>query len=227
MKESFAVSPFRRTALRALAWIAIPTVLIWGVAHAADGEQDRVLTYKAVHAKYGDIGTYINNIAVKDGVTTVTTQVRLRVRILGITAHREEGDRTEQWKDGRIVAFQSITMANGDRTEVRGAAKGDNFVVSAPFGTVDAPANVRLSNPWSANFIGATSMLSVDSGKLQPVSVDAGQKETVTIGGTPVETQRYDIASNPPYKVWLDSRRVPVMFSVADESGIVTFTLVK
>lgn len=227
MKESVAVGPFRRTALRVLAWAAISTPLIWGTAHAADGEQDRVLTYKAVHAKYGDIGTYINTIAAQDGATKVESHVRLRVRVLGITAHREEADRTELWKDGRIVAFHGVTTTNGDRTELRGEAKGDTFVMSAPFGTVDAPANVRLSNPWSANFIGATSMLSVDSGKLQPVSVDAGQKDTVTIGGTPVETQRYDIASNPPYKVWLDSRRVPVMFSVADESGIVTFTLVK
>ncbi|MCX7355111.1 MAG: DUF6134 family protein [Alphaproteobacteria bacterium] len=223
------MNPFRRTTFRALAWAALPILVTWGggAVRAADDGQNRVLSYKAVHAKYGDIGTYINTIAVKDGVTTVTTQVRLQVRILGITAHREAGDRTEQWKDGRIVAFQSITTANGDRTEVRGEAKGDVFAVTTSSGTVDAPANIRLSNPWSDNFIGATTMLSVDSGKIQPVNVSTGEKATVKIGGATVETLRYDITCKPPYKVWLDGNRVPVMFNVDDESGIVTFTVVK
>lgn len=218
-----------RFARFALALTAVAVLFAVGLAdaRATDAEQSRVLTYKAVHAKYGEIGTYSNTIAEKDGGTVVDTRVRLRVRVLGITAHREEADRTELWKDGRIVAFHGVTTTNGDRAEVRGEAKGDAFVVTAPTGTVDAPANVRLSNPWSANFIGATAMLLVDSGKIEPVSVQPGEKTTVTIAGAPVQAMRYGIASNPPYKVWLDENRVPVMFSVDDESGIVTFTLVK
>lgn len=223
------MNAFRRTQIRALAWAVLPILVAWdaGAVRAADDEQNRVLTYKAVHAKYGDIGTYSNTIAVKDGVTTVTNQVRLRVRVLGITAHREEGDRTEQWKDGRIIAFHGVTMINGDRTEVRGEAKGDAFAVTTPSGTVDAPANIRLSNPWSDNFIGATTMMAVDSGRIQPVGIGKGEKASVKIGGATVETLRYDIVSKPPYKVWLDGSNLPVMFNVDDESGIVTFTLVK
>lgn len=221
--------PLPRTAFRVLAWATIPLAVVWAspTPHAADSQQNRVLNYKAVHAKYGDIGTYSNTVAVKDGITTVTNQVRLRVRILGITAHREEGDRTEQWKDGRIIAFHGITLVNGDRTEVRGEAKGDSFAVTTPSGTVDAPANIRLSNPWSDNFIGATTMMAVDSGRIQPVSTGKGEKAPVKIGNATVEALRYDIVSKPPYKVWLDGSNVPVMFNVDDESGIVTFTLVK
>ncbi len=223
------MTPIRRAAFRALAWAAISMAIVWTAAapRAADGEQNRVLNYKAVHAKYGDIGTYSNIIAVKDGITTITNQVRLRVRVLGITAHREEGDRTERWKDGRLIAFHGITTVNGDSTEIRGEAKGDVFAITTPSGTVDAPANIRLSNPWSNNFIGATSMMAVDSGRVQPVSIGKGEKASVKIGGTMDETLRYDIVSNPPYKVWLDAGNVPVMFNVDDESGIVTFTLVK
>lgn len=221
--------PFPRIAFRALAWVAVTAVMVWvgAAASAADTEQNRVLTYKAVHAKYGDIGTYINTIAVKDGVTTVTNQVRLRVRVLGITAHREEGDRTELWKDGRLIAFHGVTTVNGDRSEVRGEAKGDVFAVTTPSGSVDAPANVRLSNPWSDNFIGAKSMMAVDSGRVQPVNIGPGEKAAAKIGGATMETQRYDIVSSPPYQVWLDGTKTPVMFNVDDESGIVTFTLVK
>ena len=229
MMEKMVMNPFRRTAFRALAWAALPILMTWGAGavRAADDGQNRVLSYKAVHAKYGDIGTYSNTIAVKDGVTTVTNQVRLRVRILGITAHREEGDRTELWKDGRLIAFHGITAVNGDRFEVKGEAKGDVFAVTTPSGTADAPANVRLSNPWSDNFIGATTMMAVDSGRLQPVSIGKGEKAPVKLGDATVESLRFNIVSTPPYQVWLDGNRVPVMFNVDDESGIVTFTLVK
>jgi len=219
--------PSDRATLRASA-SAVIALAVWAVvAPPAAAEQNRVLTYKAVHAKYGDIGTYSNTITVKDGITTVTNQVRLRVRVLGITAHREEGDRTEQWKDGRLIAFHGTTTVNGDRTEIRGEAKGDVFAITTPAGTVDAPANIRLSNPWSNNFIGATAMMAVDSGRIQPVSIGSGEKASVKIGGAMDETLRYDIVSSPPYKVWLDDSNVPVMFNVDDESGMVTFTLVK
>lgn len=223
------MNPLPRTAFVALAWVLAPIAVACfaNTARAADAGQNRVLTYKAVHAKYGDIGTYSNTIAVKDGVTTVTNQVRLRVRILGIIAHREEGDRTEQWKDGRLMAFQGITAVNGDRVEVKGEAKGDTFAVTTPSGTVAAPADIRLSNPWSDNFIGATMMMAVDSGRLQPVNVGKGEKTPVKLGDATVESLRFDIVSKPPYQVWLDGNRVPVMFNVDDESGIVTFTLVK
>lgn len=215
------------TVRSALLWASLSVALAWSGAatRAADGE--RVLTYTAEHARYGQIGTYSNIISTIGDITKVHTKVNLRVRVLGITAHREEADRTEQWKNGRLIAFNGVTVSNGDRTEVKGEAKGDQFVVFGPAGLVDAPANVRVSNPWSNNFIGATSMLFTDNGTTEPVSVSKGEKTTVTIGGAPVKATRYDIHSKPAYQVWLDADNVPVMFNVAHESGLVTFTLVK
>jgi hypothetical protein len=40
-----------------------------------------------------------------------------------------------------------------------------------------------------------------------------------------LRTQEYDISATPSYKVWLDERDVPVMFTVDDDSGLITFTL--
>lgn len=222
MKENVAM----RTTLRAATAALVLAATLAAPGRAAD-ESPRVLPYKAVHSKYGDIGTYINTVSVKDGVTTVQTQVRLRVRVLGITAHREEADRTEIWKDGRLVAFHGVTTTNGDRLEVKGEAKSDAFAITTPFGTSNAPTNIRISNPWSDNFIGATAMMAADSGKVQPVKVDQGEAASAKIGTATLETMRYDIASAPPYQVWLDASHVPVMFNVDDDSGIVTFTLVK
>lgn len=223
MKEGFTM----RMTLRALAGLFVLTMAAASTPiHAADNVVGPlVYTYQAVHAKYGQIGTYTNTVTVQDGVTTVQTQVRLRVRILGITAHREVADRTETWKDGKLVAFHGVTTTNGDKVEIKGEAKGDAFVITTPAGLVNAPADIRVSNPWSDNFIGATAMMSADSGKVQPVSVKPGVKVNDQIGTALLDLTRYDITSQPAYQIWLDGRRIPVMFNDDDESGMVTFTL--
>jgi hypothetical protein len=192
---------------------------------AAENVGPLVYTYQAVHAKYGPIGTYTNTVTAQDGVTTVQTRVRLRVRIMGITAHREEADRTETWKGGKLVAFLGVTTTNGDKVEIKGEAKGNAFVITTPAGTINAPADIRVSNPWSDNFIGATAMMSADSGKVQSVSVEPGVKVTTQIGTAMLNLTSYDIVSKPAYQIWLDGRRIPVMFNDDDESGMVTFTL--
>src|SRR5690349_8144274 len=97
-----------RTTLRPATAVLVLAAALAAPVRAAD-ESPRVLPYKATHSKYGEIGTYVNTVTLKDGVTTVQTQVRLRVRVLGIVAHREEADRTETWKDGRLVAFHGVT----------------------------------------------------------------------------------------------------------------------
>ncbi len=70
-------------------------------------------------------------------------------------------------------------------------------------------------------------MMRPDSGQLERVSVSGGQETVVTIDGTPVRAQKYEVDGATRYTVWLDSEGVPVMFVVDDNSGKVTFTLAR
>ena len=49
----------------------------------------------------------------------------------------------------------------------------------------------------------------------------------MTIDGTPVRAQKYEVDGATRYTVWLDGQGVPVMFAVQDDSGTVTFTLAR
>ena len=125
-----------------------------------------------------------------------------------------------------MVSFHGVTIKNGQRLEVQGEARGDGFIITSPRGTFTAPANIHPANPWSANFLGSDTMMRADTGVVEPVRVSGGNAASVTINGEALRAREYEIDGKTRYKIWLsEADQVPVMFSVDDDSGVVTFTL--
>jgi Family of unknown function (DUF6134) len=192
------------------------------VAPAAAAEQ---LQYRISHAMLGNIGTYSNTIVPNGKDVTVETRSHIDAKMLGIDMYREDSQRTEQWQGGRLVAFHSLTRTGHGTTQVDGVARGNQFLISTPQGTVAAPANVYPANPWSGNFVAASVMMRPDTGRLEPVSVSSGEPATVVLNNTSFATKRYQVSGKTKYTIWLDQRGIPLKFVVDDDSGKVTFTL--
>jgi hypothetical protein len=197
-----------------------------GDAHAmADGSKQ--LVYDVKHSVFGEIGSYTNLIEASGAVITIKTAAHFLVKALGVGLHREDAQRVEQWKGDRLIYFSGVTVKNGDTTEVKGQADGNNFVINSPAGTITAPASIKPANPWSMLSIKSTEMMRVDTGKVEPVQVkDVGQTN-VSVAGASTTAREYDITGTTKYKVWFDQSGTPVMFVVDDDSGEVTFTLKK
>jgi hypothetical protein len=155
----------------------------------------------------------------------VETQIHLAVRILGIVVHREDAERAEVWNGNRLSVFHGTTIANGETTKINGQAGPDGFTVTSPQGVVVAPADIRPSNPWSAGFLTSNTMLRSDTGLVEQVTITGPKAGAVKVGKDSIQAREYDIAATPSYRIWLDSTDTPVVFSVADDSGLVTFTL--
>ena len=185
----------------------------------------RLLRYRASHSVFGNIGTYSNNIDEQGSMTVVRTQIHLLVSVLGVVLHREDADRSERWSGNRLVEFHGVTTANGQASEIWGEARSDGFAVTSAQGTIVAPENVRPSNPWSAGFLDADTMMRTDSGTVERVRISPPMSAAVMISNATIQTREYDISAAPSYKVWLDERDVPVMFAVNDKSGLVSFIL--
>jgi Family of unknown function (DUF6134) len=194
----------------------------------AAGPAAEVLRYSVKHAVYGDIGTYTNVVERSGGDTTVLTEAHFKVSLLGIVLHREDAQRQERWRGGRLIFFHGVTIKNGQRLEVRGEAEGDGFVIDSPRGTVTAPADIRPANPWSASFLGSDTMMRVDTGAVEPVRISGGGETTVAVDGARLAAREYEISGRTRYQVWLsEPQQVPVKFTVDDDSGVVTFTLAR
>jgi hypothetical protein len=218
---------FAGQTVQAFALAGVLLVGVLGGAARAVAESPRELVYDVKHSVFGDIGTYSNLIEASGAIITIKTAAHFLVKAMGVGLHREEAQRVEQWQGDRLIFFHGITVKNGDKTEVQGEAKGNNFVINSPLGTITAPASIKPANPWSTRSIESTEMMRVDTGKVEKVTVSGGGQTNVSIGGVSTPVKEYDILGSTKYKVWIDNHDVPVMFVVDDDSGEVTFTLKK
>lgn len=186
------------------------------------------LDYSVNHSKYGNIGTYTNVVDTEGPVTTVTTHLNVQVKFLGISAYHQTADRVEKWNGGRLVYLHSVTDTKGKPVEVTGIAQGDHFMVTTPNGVQQAPADVRVSNPWSPTVINGNTILTPDDGTISNMQISGPQSTMIQAANSNEPAKQYDIdlpALNEKYQVWFDSSGTPVKFDKIDKSGTVTFTL--
>ena len=135
-----------------LAWLAITMVgFIAGLLAAgpAVAQGSAQFTYRVNHSVFGDIGTYTNIVEPSRDGTTVKTKAHFEVKMLGVRLHREDADRTERWQGNRLVSFHGVTDKGDGPQEVKGEARGNNFVITSSQGTVSAPASIHPATwPW-------------------------------------------------------------------------------
>jgi hypothetical protein len=212
------------------AWLAMSIVGVLG-AFVTIGpvmaEDSAQFVYQVHHSVFGDIGTYTNTVEPsRDGIT-VKTQAHFEVKMLGVRIHHEDAQRTERWQGNRLVAFRGVTDKGDGPVEVKGEARGNNFIITSPEGTITAPASVHPANPWSSNFLHSNTMMRPDTGKIEQVRIGSGQETAVKLDSASIPAVKYEVDGSGKYTVWLDDRGVPVKFVVEDDTGKVTFTLAK
>jgi Family of unknown function (DUF6134) len=213
-----------------MTWIAVAILGVLGGAlgaGAAAAETPAEFSYRVTHSVLGEIGNYTNIIEPSRDGTTVQTRAHFEVKMLGVKMYHEDAERTEHWQGNRLVSFRGVTDKGQGPAEVKGEARGNNFVITSPEGTVTAPWSVHPANPWSSNFLHSNTMMRPDSGKLEQVRVGPGEETTVKLDGAAIPAVKYEVDGTTKYTVWLDSRGVPVQFVVDDNTGKVTFTLAK
>jgi hypothetical protein len=207
-----------------MAAITAAFVLTAGAAEAAPFR----LLYRVSHSTYGVIGTYTNIIDKIGNATTVTTEGRIRVGLLGVTLYRQDMDRVERWNGDRLVSFHGVTKTN-DRppVELNGAAQGDRFVVRSPFGEFDAPAGVRPANPWSAAVLKGETLFTTDRGIVENVQIQGGETVSVSLADRSVQAKHYHIdrGNGRSYEVWIDNAGTVVKFSLVNTNATIAFTL--
>jgi hypothetical protein len=215
--------------------LTVPAVVLalgigWPASTAADSltqNGPRIFEYKIRHALYGDIGTYTNIIETSGDAVNVHSSLRIAVKFLGLAMYREEAERREQWIGDRLVDFRSVTEKNGERIEVTGQARGDSFVIKAPWGTAEAPSDVRPSNPWSAKMLAPKTVMSTTTGRLFQPRVRISAEELTMPDGQRRKLRQYEIVTDKREFVWLDDQDVPVVFGTDDEGARVEFVLVR
>ena len=172
-------------------------------------------------------GTYKNIVERRGDTVAVRSTLDIAVRFLGIPVYRQAGERLERWHGDRLIEFRSVTRKNGETLEVTGEARDDAFVVKGPEGIVQAPKDVRPSNPWSVKMLNAETMMSTSTGKVMPARVKGGAEDIVLFNGKPRKLRRFDVQSDKQEFVLLDERDVAVVFGTENDGSRVEFVLTR
>lgn len=181
--------------------------------------------YRIHHPDHGEIGTYTNRITRRGDTVNVDTEIRIAVAIAFVTVYRLEADRHEQWRDGRLIAYSSVTAKNGKTTRVEGRAEADAFLVEGPKGRFVGPAGVWPANPWSPGIVAAEAIMGAGTGRIYEARVSDRGEETVEVNGRRIPARRYGIVTNEPHELWFDALGRLVKFTSIEDGNVITLTL--
>ncbi|HXS41336.1 MAG TPA: DUF6134 family protein [Stellaceae bacterium] len=183
--------------------------------------------YAVEHPTYGNIGTYTNTVLRSGDNVQVKTQLHIAVKVLGVRLFHQDADRTEEWKDGRLVAFHSDTDDNGKKIDVSGTARGGNFVILSPRGTITAPPQVHPSNPWAPQVLDTDMMMSSKTGQVLPVSVTDTGLTAVDFDGKKMQLHQFFVDSDKHQVVWVDDNGVVQAFQTEERGTRINFVLMR
>ncbi len=217
-----------RRAPRALAragfflWLLVAlSAPVWAV-----GPEDRVLEYQILRGGW-EIGRHRVEIRRLGDRLTVETQVRIAVKFAFITVYRYALDARETWRDGRLVALESVTDDDGKRYAVSAVSEGDVVRVDNGGAGWTAPATIVPSSLWRRDMLESNLLIGIKRGNALAVSVAEAGRETVTVHGRPLSATRYVVSGDLTRELWYgpDGMLVRVRFFTGRDGSEIVYVL--
>lgn len=202
----------RRAALTTLgAAIAAPSVLRASVAGA------RRFT---VLRDGDDIGFQTNKVVQQGDSTIHTCQIRLKIKVLGITAYRYEMDFEEEWRGGELVSLNSTCNDDGDDAYARVKREGDGLMIDGSGYQGPCPLGVATTSYWSFDFMRRKTWISTQSGDMLPMSATNVGPAKIAGPSGPVTADRWDVKGGYDVSVfYLDGEWLSISFDAGGETA--------
>lgn len=180
--------------------------------------------YQIHHSKYKNIGKHSLTFSRSGKDVTVDVSVKIKVKILFITAHSLVSDRKETWRGGQLVGYTAHTRENKELIDVSARAEGTKFIVEGPDGKAEANGPVFPTNPWNPDIVKAKLLMDTKTGKLLKVSIAAAGEDSVEVAGKAVKTRKYAISGDMERELWFDTNGNLIRFRFVKDGKTLTFT---
>jgi hypothetical protein len=181
--------------------------------------------YRIRHAVFGEIGQHQVGVRYEGRRVVVEHATQLRVRLLGITAHEREFRCTEVWQGERLIAFEALTIDNGERFEVKAQAVGDHLMIDSAAGRIMAPADTVPSQPALERAASRSVVFDVRTGETLAATTRFAGREWLKLGsGAPVETTRYETTGELEQTVWYDTNGLFARWRLWRQGAAITLT---
>src|SRR5579863_6556279 len=186
---------------------------------------EQTYTYSIVHPTFGDIGSFTYRIDRTGDQTSIHTQLRVAVRMVGVVVYREQADGVEVLQGRRLVSLENVGDQDGQKINVHGRVEGGRFMVNSPAGSFAAPLDVEPSDPWLVHGTTQSKVVSTRTGQVVDVSVTGGEPVSIEVQGTWVRARHYIVNGDKRQEVWMADNSVPVMFRSIEDGTPIDFVL--
>lgn len=83
----------------------------------------------------------------------------------------------------------------------------------------------RNSDPWVLKRTGVQTVIYMDTGKIIDVTVSGGDYGTISVNGASMSARHFIVIGDKQQEVWLDIRKIPVMFRTFENGTPIDFVL--
>jgi Family of unknown function (DUF6134) len=160
--------------------------------------------YVIHHETYGEVGRHVVTFSCQGDDLVVETAIAGEVRVLMVPLFEREGAYREVWRAGRLIAFDSHVVDNGEVYEVSARAQGDQTVIDGRRGRILAPATIVSNHPWNHEVIERTLLFDTQRGRLQQVRVAPAGVEAITVAGREIAARKYRMSGDLERELWYD-----------------------
>lgn len=132
----------------------------------------------------------------------VSVETDMAVRFAFVTLFRYDHKRVERWRDGALDSLAGMTNDDGEEYEVSIVQREGTYSRTVNGIDEEIAGPVAVDSLWSKDQLTAGKLFATTSDKVYRVRSDMLGKETIDLGGNPVEAVRYRLSGQLSRDLW-------------------------
>ncbi len=182
-------------------------------------------TYAVDVSGRGKVGTMSVILEEKGEEVSASIHRKIQVKVLGITAYRNDSRLTQTLKQGRLTALHRETNDDGDKSSLNVTLSGGKLEVSDGAKTWSVDAALLPTSPWNPEILSRAQLLDTKTGRALAVSTTDKGEEEVLVGGHRLKASRYAQSGAEKRDLWYDEKGRLVRMVLHREGNTVTMVL--
>ena len=141
------------------------------------------------------IGYHAFSFSIDDGLLSVKSEIKFKIKKLGIILYDYHVTGTEVYKDGDLIKFNSKTNQNGKSKYVNIKSENGVLDVDGSSHNGKVPAEYLIGTWWNHSLIKAPAQISAVSGRIIKQKVKFIGKETINFNEKEIKTLHFNFSS--------------------------------
>jgi Family of unknown function (DUF6134) len=144
----------------------------------------------------------------RDRGFTVMSSLCMRLEFAFVTVYRYQKTGQEDWKDGKLLAFEFITNNDGKTSHVTAQRDGsDNFSVIGQNGQRTVPGDAVAASFWNGAILDRPHIIDPRTGELATLSVRSLEQKSAKIASRTIHGNGYAFQTYINGDLWFDEHQ--------------------